>query len=109
MEQKMKRDWGQWEVIETGPFYKIKKLIINPGKAISKQYHNRRSETWCIVQGHGLLTIDDLDFAVRKGDAFIIEKGQWHQMTNTAFDDTDLIAIEVQMGEYCEEDDIVRE
>lgn len=103
----IERPWGSWSVLETGPYYKIKKLVIKPHQSISKQYHNYRSETWCIVQGIGSLTIEGNTFHIRKGDSFSVNPGEWHQVVNDG-DLEDLIAIEVQMGTYCEEDDIVR-
>lgn len=104
----VERTWGSWSVIQTGSFYKIKQLVIKPKQFISKQYHLHRSETWCIVQGIGTLVIDGRIFNMRRGDTFTINAGEWHQVVNTSHSE-DLIAIEVQMGTYCEEDDIVRE
>lgn len=102
------RPWGFWSVIDIGPSHKIKRLQISPKKFISKQYHRRRSETWCIIQGTGTLIIEGNTFKIRKGDSFTVNPGEWHQVINSG-DAEDLVAIEVQMGEYCEEDDIVRE
>lgn len=102
------RPWGFWSVLDIGPFHKIKRLQISPKKFISKQYHQHRSETWCIIQGTGTLIIDGRTFNLRKGDTFTINAGEWHQVVNNS-NSEDLVAIEVQMGTYCEEDDIVRE
>lgn len=106
METFAKRDWGTWEVLNKGPFYKIKKLIINPGKSISNQYHFHRQETWCIIQGSGELLLGSAIIRIKKGDVVTIEPKQHHKVKNTS--EEDFIAIEVQMGDICEEDDIVR-
>ena len=105
---KAERPWGNWSVLEIGPYYKVKKLVIKPHQSISKQYHQHRSETWCIVQGIGLMIIEGKTFSLRRGDSFTVNAGEWHQVINNS-NSEDIIAIEVQMGNYCEEDDIVRE
>lgn len=102
------RKWGSWEVIRQGPFFKLKKLTIKPRQSISNQYHNHRSETWCIVQGTGQVFHEGKIKVVHRGDTFVVQAKEWHKVINTS-EDEDLIAIEVQMGEICEEDDIVRE
>lgn len=101
------RPWGYWEVIEEGPGYKIKRLVIQPKQSISNQYHNHRSETWCIIGGEGQLFLEDKLKTITKGDVFTIEIGEKHRVKNIS-ETEDLVAIEVQMGEKCEEDDIVR-
>lgn len=107
MEESAVRNWGQWIVLSKGPFYKVKKLIIHPGCAISNQYHEHRTETWCIIQGRGQAFIDDDIEVLHKGTIITIQPKSIHKVINLS-DEEDLIAIEVQTGEICEEDDIVR-
>ena len=102
----MKRDWGTWEVIDEGPWYKVKRLIIEPHKSISLQYHNHRSETWAITSGIGKVNLDNIEFKVRQGDTFVVPIKAVHKITNTS--KTNLVIIEVQCGEITEEDDIIR-
>lgn len=102
----MERSWGTWEVIEQGPWYKVKKLTINPNKSISMQYHNHRSETWSIVQGEGKMFLDGETKTVRRGDTVVVPVKSVHKIT--AISKEPVIAIEVQLGEITEEDDIVR-
>jgi len=101
------RPWGIWRVLDVDQGYKVKRLEILPDAAISLQYHNHRSEHWTIVQGSGKVIIDGNIFTVEKGDSFYVPKQALHKVTNTHLTET-LIAIEVQMGEICSEDDIVR-
>lgn len=101
------RPWGSWEVIKQDTFYKIKKLIIKPDMSISEQYHNHRSETWCVVQGTGQVFHNGKSKVVHIGDTFVVKRKEWHRVKNVS-DTEDLIAIEIQMGDVCEEDDIVR-
>ena len=101
------RPWGIWRVLDVDQGYKVKRLEILPDAAISLQYHNHRSEHWTIVQGTGKVIIDGNIFTVEKGDSFYVPKQALHKVTNTHLRET-LIAIEVQMGEICSEEDIVR-
>jgi len=103
----MKRPWGEWHVLDVDQGYKVKRLMILPDQAISLQYHNHRSEHWTIVQGEGKVIVDGNIFTVKKGESFYVPRMALHKITNTHLNET-LIAIEVQMGEICSEDDIVR-
>ena len=103
----MKRPWGEWHVLDVDRGYKVKRLSILPDQAISLQYHNHRSEHWTIVQGEGKVIVDGNIFTVSKGESFHVPRMALHKITNTHLHET-LIAIEVQMGEICSEDDIVR-
>jgi mannose-6-phosphate isomerase-like protein (cupin superfamily) len=107
VEESATRNWGQWSVLSKGPFYKVKKLIIHPGCSISNQYHNHRTETWFIIQGRGQAFIDDDIEVLSIGSIITIEPKSVHKVLNLS-EEEDLIAIEVQTGEVCEEDDIVR-
>jgi len=101
------RPWGSWRAIEQDFGYKVKKLIIKPKQSISKQYHLHRSETWCFVSGDGQLFIDDKIKILHSGDTFTVKKKQVHRVQNLS-ETEDLVVIEVQLGEICEESDIVR-
>lgn len=104
---KSTRPWGSWEVLSSGEYYKVKKLIILPEESISNQYHVHRSETWCIVHGSGQLTLGNKIIVLNKGDVFTIKPGEVHKVKNLS-NKENLIAIEVQMGHVCSEDDIFR-
>lgn len=101
------RPWGIWRVLDLDQGYKVKRLEILPDQAISLQYHVHRAEIWNIVQGEGKVIVDGNIFKVSKGDTFVVPKQALHKITNTHLTET-LIAIEVQLGEICSEDDIVR-
>lgn len=101
------RPWGQWYVLDVDQGYKVKRLDILPDQAISLQYHNHRSEHWIVVQGEGKVIVDGNILSVKKGDSFYVPKLSLHKIMNTHLNET-LIAIEVQIGEICTEDDIVR-
>lgn len=101
------RNWGVWSVLDVDQGYKVKRLEILPDQAISLQYHVHRSEHWTIVQGEGKVIVDGNIFTVKKGESFHVPKQSLHKITNTHLNET-LIAIEVQVGDICSEDDIVR-
>lgn len=91
---------------------KVKKLVLDPGQAISMQRHFKRSELWFVESGIGLLQTRDNDRNIdvtelRPHDYFRIEVNSWHKLTNT-HDKDPLVIIEIQYGEYCDESDIER-
>jgi mannose-1-phosphate guanylyltransferase / mannose-6-phosphate isomerase len=100
------RPWGSFQTICETPTYKVKRIHIYPGAAISLQYHNKRCEYWTVVQGSGLLTLGNEERQVALGDTAFIPVLAHHRLRNTG---TELLEfIEVQLGEYLGEDDIVR-
>jgi len=102
-----KRPWGSWYVLERGSGYKIKKLNILPGESISLQYHNLRSEIWSIISGTGLMRINEQSFVVNAGEMYKVFVRDIHKVTNTSKEHP-LVILELQQGETCSEDDIVR-
>ena len=107
LEESAARSWGHWYVLSKGDNYKVKKLVISPGQSISNQYHNHRTETWFIVAGRGQAFIDSDIEVLNVGTIITIKPKSIHQVKNLSEHD-DLVAIEVQTGKICEEEDIVR-
>lgn len=100
------RPWGEFENLLDTEYCKVKQIIIKPGQSPSYQYHFKRSEVWVIVQGKGELKINGKIKSVKKWDTIKVPVEAKHQIKNTS--DEDLIFIEVQIGDYFGEDDIVR-
>jgi mannose-6-phosphate isomerase len=100
------RPWGSYTTIKEADDYKVKTITVEPGKRLSYQTHEKRSEYWVIVSGTGTVTIDGIQSMSIAGDAFIIEQGIAHRIHNIG--DEPLVFIEVQLGVYFGEDDIVR-
>jgi mannose-6-phosphate isomerase-like protein (cupin superfamily) len=100
------RPWGSFENLLDSNLCKVKQIVIKPDQAPSYQYHHKREEYWIIVQGNGQLTLNDEIQSVKPGDVIHVPKLAKHQIKNV--DSQDLIFIEVQLGEYFGEDDIVR-
>lgn len=100
------RPWGSYTILEEGFFYKIKRITVLPGKKLSSQLHHHRSEHWIVVKGTAKVTVGDKATLVRSGESTYIQIGDKHRMENPG--KILLEIIEVQLGEYLEEDDIIR-
>jgi phosphoglucomutase len=100
------RPWGSYTSLEMGDTYQVKRINVNPGARLSLQSHRRRAENWVVVEGEALVTIDDRQITVKKGESAYIPKGARHRMENRGREE--LVLIEVQNGDYLGEDDIER-
>jgi mannose-6-phosphate isomerase-like protein (cupin superfamily) len=99
------RPWGRWEEYLNEPGYRVKRIVVHPGKRLSLQKHAHRREHWVVVQGEGLLTLNDEQRRLTTGDHCIIETGDVHRIANDG--EAYLVIVETQMG-LCLEDDIIR-
>ncbi|MDO8987033.1 MAG: cupin domain-containing protein, partial [Coriobacteriia bacterium] len=100
------RPWGSWTSLLTGPGFQIKLLEINSGSKPSLQRHHHRSEHWIVVAGTASVTCDDRIVEVHINESIYIPVGAVHRIENCG--KVPLKVIEVQVGEYLGEDDIVR-
>jgi mannose-6-phosphate isomerase len=100
------RPWGRYYVIHDEPNYKLKRIEVNPNGCLSYQYHHKRSETWTIVQGKGIVTLNGIKEEYEVGMTILIPQGTKHRVENLGTEK--LVFIEVQTGTYFGEDDIVR-
>ncbi|TYO96595.1 mannose-1-phosphate guanylyltransferase/mannose-6-phosphate isomerase [Desulfallas thermosapovorans] len=100
------RPWGSYTILEEGLFYKIKRITVLPGKKLSYQLHHHRSEHWIVVKGTAMVTVEGVESFVRSGESTFVKTGYKHRLENPG--KVSLEVIEVQLGEYLEEDDIVR-
>lgn len=100
------RPWGSYTVLEEGPFYKIKRITVQKGKRLSYQMHYHRSEHWIVVSGTANVVIDDKDNLLTSGQSIYVPIGSKHRLENPG--KMLLEVIEVQIGNYKDEDDIVR-
>jgi mannose-6-phosphate isomerase-like protein (cupin superfamily) len=106
MNYKEERPWGTFENLLDTDYCKVKQIIIKPNQAPSYQYHFKRSEVWVVVQGKGELKLNGATTQVTTGQIIHVPLKAKHQIRNNS--DEDLIFIEVQLGDYFGEDDIVR-
>jgi mannose-6-phosphate isomerase-like protein (cupin superfamily) len=100
------KPWGSYTNLLDEEYTKVKKIVIKPGESPSYQYHFKRSEVWIIVKGNAEVKVNDVLTKNTVGDIIIIPVEAAHQVTNIG--EEDLIFIEVQLGYYFGEDDIVR-
>jgi mannose-1-phosphate guanylyltransferase len=100
------RPWGTYTVLEEGPRFKIKRIMVRPGASLSLQMHHHRCEHWIVVSGMAKVTNGDREFLLDTNESTFIPAGHSHRLSNPGV--IDLVMIEVQSGEYLGEDDIVR-
>lgn len=100
------RPWGTWTSLLRQPSYQMKVIEVRPGARLSLQSHQHRSEHWIVVKGSALVTRDGQEHTVGMGESIYIPAGAVHRLENCG--DDLLEVVEVQVGEYLREDDIVR-
>jgi mannose-1-phosphate guanylyltransferase/mannose-6-phosphate isomerase len=100
------RPWGFFETLNIGPRFQVKLLHVKPGGKLSMQMHHHRSEHWIVVQGTAKVVIGDIEKLVRENESVYIFATQWHRLENPGKVPVEII--EVQIGTYLGEDDIVR-
>jgi mannose-1-phosphate guanylyltransferase / mannose-6-phosphate isomerase len=100
------RPWGYFETLNIGPRFQVKLLHVKPGGKLSMQMHHHRSEHWIVVQGTAEVSIGDREQLVRENESVYIFATQWHRLQNPGKVPVEII--EVQIGSYLGEDDIMR-
>lgn len=100
------RPWGMFQTLHVAPGTQVKMIEVNPGAALSLQYHHRRAEHWVVVSGEACITRGEDEIVLRENESTYIPIGMKHRLENRR--DQPLRIIEVQVGEYLGEDDIVR-
>ena len=108
-EEQTERDWGHWSVLKDyAPHTKVKELVVQPHEKLSMQKHYLRNELWFVAEGSGLLVRKEApSMPLVKNQMVVIPSGDWHQLTNHS--DKPLRIVEIQWGENCVEEDIVRD
>ena len=100
------RPWGTYTVLEEGPNFKMKRIVVKPGASLSLQMHHHRSEHWIVVDGMAKVVNGEQDLLIATNESTFIPAGHKHRLENPG--KIDLVLIEVQSGQYLGEDDIVR-
>jgi mannose-1-phosphate guanylyltransferase/mannose-6-phosphate isomerase len=104
--RKVHRPWGYYDSIDGGNRFQVKRIVVNPGAALSLQMHHHRAEHWVVVRGTARVTRGDETFLVSENESTYIPVGTRHRLENPG--KVPLEIIEVQSGAYLGEDDIVR-
>ncbi len=102
----VERPWGSYTVLEKGNRYKIKRIVLHPKARLSLQVHRQRSEHWVVISGTARVTKGEEVFDVHTNESTFIPIAVKHRLENPGR--IPLQIIEVQNGDYVEEDDIER-
>lgn len=100
------RPWGLFTILEEGDRYKIKRIVVEPLQKLSLQMHYHRSEHWVVIKGTAKVTIGESEKLIHENESIFVPKGSVHRLENPG--KVRLELIEVQVGEYVGEDDIIR-
>ena len=100
------RPWGTYATLKQEDGYQVKRITVAPGQKLSLQYHHKRAEHWVVTQGKAIVQAGDEEFETGPGEYRYIPLGEKHRLTNVG--DSELVLVEVQVGDYLGEDDIVR-
>jgi mannose-1-phosphate guanylyltransferase/mannose-6-phosphate isomerase len=104
--RKVYRPWGNYENLDSGDRFLVKRISVSPGASLSLQKHNHRAEHWTVVSGVGEVTRDDEVFMLDENESTYIPLGARHRLSNPGTEPLEII--EVQSGEFLSEDDIIR-
>jgi mannose-1-phosphate guanylyltransferase/mannose-6-phosphate isomerase len=104
--RKVHRPWGSYDGIESGERFQVKRIVVDPGAALSLQMHYHRAEHWIVVRGTAKVTRGEETFLLTENESTYIPPGTRHRLENPG--KLPLEIIEVQSGAYLGEDDIVR-
>jgi len=100
------RPWGTYNLLKTKDNYKFKTILVKPNNRLSLQKHYHRNEHWIVLQGTATVRVGKTKKLVRANESVYIPMGKKHRLSNEG--KINLLLIEVQVGDYLEEDDIVR-
>ena len=106
LQREVYRPWGKYDSIDSGSGFQVKRITVNPGEKLSLQKHRHRSEHWIVVNGQAKVTNGEEVFFLNKNESTYIPAGEVHSLENPG--DIVLEIIEVQLGSYLGEDDIIR-
>lgn len=100
------RPWGKYDSIDNGQGFQVKRITVKPGQKLSVQSHKHRSEHWVVVSGRAKIHYGEESFEIGVNESTYHDKEVVHALENPY--DEELILIEVQIGDYVGEDDIIR-
>ncbi|WP_137181699.1 mannose-1-phosphate guanylyltransferase/mannose-6-phosphate isomerase [Roseomonas sp. AR75] len=104
--RKVYRPWGSYEGIALGSRFQVKRIMVRPGAKLSLQKHFHRAEHWVVVDGTAIVEKDAERILLRENESVYLPLGCVHRLENPGM--IPLTLIEVQVGSYLGEDDIVR-
>ena len=100
------RPWGQFDILDTGDRFQVKRIVVAPGAKLSLQRHFHRAEHWVVVRGTAEVTLGETTHVLYENESIFVPVYAAHRLANPGY--IPLEVIEVQTGSYLGEDDIVR-
>jgi mannose-1-phosphate guanylyltransferase/mannose-6-phosphate isomerase len=100
------RPWGSWTLLMRGDGFQVKSITVLPGRRLSSQSHERRSEHWIVIEGTATVTLDGETITLDADGSVYLPVGSVHRLENAGT--VPLVVVEVATGAYLGEDDIVR-
>jgi mannose-1-phosphate guanylyltransferase len=100
------RPWGSYTTITEDAGFKVKRIVVKPGQSLSLQLHHQRAEHWVVTRGEAIVQIGEVEYPTCVGEHRYIPLGEKHRLSNRTSGDVEIV--EVQIGGYLGEDDIVR-
>ena len=100
------RPWGWYRVIDDSDGHKVKEIQVNPNSRLSLQSHEKRSETWTVIEGEAVVIINEKETVLKINQSIFVPVGSKHRLENKT--EQPLNIIEIQTGSYFGEDDITR-
>lgn len=100
------RPWGKYQSVDDGDRYQVKRITVKPGGKLSVQMHHHRAEHWIVVTGTAQVTLNGNARLLTENESIYLPLGATHCLENPGKIPLELI--EVQVGSYLGEDDIVR-
>lgn len=104
---KTQRPWGYYRVLHEEEFVKVKELVVEPGQTLSRQKHFKRNEYWLVSNGEASVHLDNREYVLNKHMSIDIPIESWHRLYNTS--EYPVHIVEIQYGDECIEEDIVRD
>lgn len=102
----IEKPWGAYRVVMEEGFFKYKEIKVNPGHQLSYQSHKKRKEHWLVISGIAEVTIEGNKYQLKANEHIFIDRRVKHRLKNQT--EEQLLLLEIQMGNYLEEDDITR-
>ena len=102
----VRRPWGWYQTVDLGPRFRVKRIVVLPGKQLSLQRHHHRAEHWVVVSGTAEVTRDGEVLWYARTNSIYLPLGCMHRLKNPGRIPVEIV--EVQTGAYLEEDDILR-
>jgi len=106
LHKEVHRPWGTYKTVSEEKNFKVKRIKVYPGAKLSLQLHHKRSEHWVVVEGEATVTKGEADINLKVNESIFLATGEKHSLANNTQGIVEII--EVQIGDYLGEDDIVR-